>query len=256
MDAEESELADSVNTLSGIYQIRNTITGGRYIGQSSNMPKRIRQESAKLRYGKHHNNHLQRSWNKHGAEAFIFEPLAVIQPALLTLFEQRAFDLLNQRYGCYNQGPFLDNAQRGKKRDAEHCRKLSEAHMGKTLSVEHRRNLSKAHTGNKSHLGRQFSAEHRRKLSMALMGNRRTRGRRLTVEHRRKISEGLLGHAVTAECRDKLIERNHCRIWSAESRHKISLAHAGNKYRLGKTHSAETRRKISEAHRAIAQGPQ
>lgn len=58
---------------SGIYRIRNLKTGRSYIGSSRNIPKRWAQHRCDLRAGRHHCVYLQRSWNKYGEEAFVFE---------------------------------------------------------------------------------------------------------------------------------------------------------------------------------------
>ena len=46
-----------------------------------------------LSNGEHHNPHMQRSWNKHGANAFSFLPLAVLEESEKLPTEQRLIDL-------------------------------------------------------------------------------------------------------------------------------------------------------------------
>ena len=55
---------------SGIYCIENLVNHKKYIGQSKNLKKRLSDHLSELRNGKHFNDHLQRSWNKHGQENF------------------------------------------------------------------------------------------------------------------------------------------------------------------------------------------
>lgn len=57
---------------SGIYCIRNTISGRVYIGSSNNIPGRWRGHKRLLRRDDHHSRILQASWSKHGEEAFEF----------------------------------------------------------------------------------------------------------------------------------------------------------------------------------------
>jgi len=62
------------NKKSGIYMITNIINDKKYIGQSRNLWKRIREgHVGKLRTNVHYNIHLQNAWNKYGEENFKFE---------------------------------------------------------------------------------------------------------------------------------------------------------------------------------------
>ena len=58
-----------------LYQIKNKITSYKYIGCSKNIDKRWREHERSLSKNKHHCLHLQRAWNKYGAELFEFEIL-------------------------------------------------------------------------------------------------------------------------------------------------------------------------------------
>ena len=171
---------------SGIYQIRNLVTGARYIGQSTHLGRRFRREKSDLLYGRHSNTHLQRSWNKHGSEAFAFEPFAIIEPDLLTHFEQRAFDVLNTRHGCYNQGPFTDSPMRGKKLmfSAQHRRNIGLTSKGRRHSAETRNKISQSNIGRR--IGYTHSEETRRKIAAARHG--RSYGP-LSEVHRSKLKK-------------------------------------------------------------------
>lgn len=232
---------------SGIYQIRNLETGMSYVGQSVNTAVRITQHRGDLGRGMHGNVHLQRSWNKHGAEAFAFELLAVIEPSLLTLFEQRAFDMFNAKYGCYNQGPFTDNALRGTMFSTESRHRMSKAHLNP--SAETRRKMSEAQ------IGRKHSTESRLKIAKSMIGNKHGLGRRVSAEERRRTGDVHRGKIVSAETRRKLSEANRGnssfrgKAHSIESRRKMSEAKTGNKNCAGRILSAETRRKLSEARK-------
>jgi len=63
-----------------IYQIVNLVTGMRYIGSTTRgfTQRTEKEHRARLRNGKHENPYLQRSWNKHGDSAFIFEALEYV----------------------------------------------------------------------------------------------------------------------------------------------------------------------------------
>lgn len=60
---------------SGIYQIRNTKNNKVYIGQSKRITYRKSQHRRELKDGKHYNIYLQRSFDKYGEDAFVFEVL-------------------------------------------------------------------------------------------------------------------------------------------------------------------------------------
>lgn len=61
-----------ITTQSGIYKIRNSITFDFYIGSASNLRQRWYNHRNALGTNRHINQHLQRAWNKYGADAFEF----------------------------------------------------------------------------------------------------------------------------------------------------------------------------------------
>jgi group I intron endonuclease len=64
--------------LSGVYTIRNRVTGATYVGSSSNIEKRVKTHLQALRLGKHKNVLLQTDWTAYGAESFTVGVVAVI----------------------------------------------------------------------------------------------------------------------------------------------------------------------------------
>jgi len=83
---------------SGIYQIRNRINNKKYIGSAVNIKKRGYLHLHRLRYGIHHNPHLQNAWNKHGEKNFEFCPLFYCEIDDLIYFEQCVLDILQPQY--------------------------------------------------------------------------------------------------------------------------------------------------------------
>jgi group I intron endonuclease len=62
----------------GVYRIINEVNDKVYYGSTINsFGKRYYHHLSQLRLGKHKNKHLQRSWDKHGEDAFSFEVLEV-----------------------------------------------------------------------------------------------------------------------------------------------------------------------------------
>jgi len=57
----------------GIYRIKNKHNGKFYLGSSDNIQRRFSRHLNDLCKNKHDNAHLQRSWNKHGSDAFTLE---------------------------------------------------------------------------------------------------------------------------------------------------------------------------------------
>ena len=76
----------------GIYQILNKKTGKRYIGSSKNIRLRWNSHRSALRLGKHHAIMLQRSYNRHGAEAFEYSVLLYCDKNNLAMYEQALLD--------------------------------------------------------------------------------------------------------------------------------------------------------------------
>lgn len=86
-----------------IYQITNMVNGKYYIGSAESFARREWQHKYDLRRGAHKNPHLQASWNKHGADAFVFEVIEDIAPG------RASFDVENTylkrcvgQADCYN----------------------------------------------------------------------------------------------------------------------------------------------------------
>ena len=63
---------------SGIYCIRNIVNDKRYVGSAVYLTKRFCDHKKHLRKGTHHSVKLQRAWNKHGEQNFVFEVLEVV----------------------------------------------------------------------------------------------------------------------------------------------------------------------------------
>ena len=198
---------------SGIYAIRNNVTGDRYIGSTVSFEKRWITHCSKLRCGKHHNNHLQRAWNKYDEKSFFFSPLVICSRDNLFMYEQLVLDSFKPEYNVsqFANSPRslvltdehkqrIGNANRGKKRGPLPLSvraKISRFHTGHVKSPETRARLSMALKG------RTFSAETRKKMSIAALGSKRPR----TAEHQDKLTASLIGRKlppVTAEARDRM----------------------------------------------------
>lgn len=96
-----SELFDDEDTdmTIGIYTITNSVNGKVYVGSSVRIERRWREHRLALNNGTHVNKYLQNSWEKYGAENFVFAVVETLSDlnsvADLFLAEQRWMDQLN-----------------------------------------------------------------------------------------------------------------------------------------------------------------
>lgn len=89
-----------------IYQIKNTKTGKRYIGSTLSPEKRKERHFQDLSLNKHHCVYLQRSYNIHGRNLFVFEIINEQQintEAEIRIIEQ---EYLNNSSKLYNIGKY------------------------------------------------------------------------------------------------------------------------------------------------------
>lgn len=119
---------------SGIYQIRNTESGKRYIGSAKCFKVRWSRHLSVLAAGKHHSQHLQRAWDLYGKDVFEFEILLVCDHDNCLYFEQRAIDSFHPEY---NINPTAAS-RLGAKSTEEHRRRISAAHTGKVYAASRR----------------------------------------------------------------------------------------------------------------------
>jgi group I intron endonuclease len=210
-----------MNKISGIYGIKNTITGKFYVGSSVNVHVRWKTHASHLRRGVHHSVKLQNSWNKHGESAFIFGILEVIEAEeLLMQAEQWYLDNWNTVDNGYNIRPTAGNAK------------------GTKHTQEWKDNMSAIMAGNQYGVGVIASPERRAKMSAAM------KGRKQTAEHRAKHSAAITGRKLTEEHKAKVSAAGKGRIKSQEEIEKIAASHRGKK------RSPEARARISAGIKA------
>ena len=145
-----------INLNCGVYQIRNIITRYCYTGQSIHLKSRPNDHWSKLKNNKHDNSHLQKSYNKHGKDNFVFEILMYCAPEELTLYEQLFYDINKSHNLSYNIRECVDS-NKGFHHTEETKKMLS--HIAKNISNETREKMRKANAG------RTHSSETIKKLS-------------------------------------------------------------------------------------------
>lgn len=122
----------------GIYQIKNIINDKIYIGSAVNLYKRKIDHFSTLVKNTHHNNYLQKSYNKYGKDAFTFEVLFTCPKKDLIRLEQYHINNYNPEYNiCRIAGSIL-----GIKRSEETKLKMSKSQTGKKHSEETKKKQS------------------------------------------------------------------------------------------------------------------
>lgn len=200
----------------GIYAITNVLTDTVYYGQSINIGERLTKHLWYLNLNKHHNEYLQRSWNKYGKDAFIFTPVSLSEGDL-TLLEKKFVQ------GSYALGLKSFN--------------IADPEQVISASPETRKKISNHHKENPPFRNRKHTAETKIKMSKAQKGSGHPNfGKRNTEEYKKKMSEKLKGKQF------RLGQKN-----SKEHNKNISRSLMGNKRALGFKHTEESKKKISEA---------
>jgi group I intron endonuclease len=152
--------------ITGIYTIKCLKNNKYLVGQSVNILNRFSQHKYHLKNNTHDNRHLQASYNKYGAEYFVFEILNECDEIYLYSEENYWCNLLNShdhKFG-YNIKPTNpDGHYRHSKQTKE---KISEKLKGYKHSEEYKKNCSLRAKGHKK------SAETLIKLSIAATGKK------------------------------------------------------------------------------------
>ena len=196
--------------VSGVYAIRNTVTGGLYIGSTSNFNRRWAKHTRELRKGVHHSGHLQRAYSKYGSGSWELSVVEYVEDQHKLLEREQAW--INFFRPNYNISKFAGSPTRGLKFSDETRKKMSDAQKGRKrapFTEEHKARISLGKTGKKMsdkaleswrancmarftpgyrekwgavRRGKKLTDEQRKKISLSLMGNSRTRGKKFSSE--------------------------------------------------------------------------
>jgi group I intron endonuclease len=232
-----------------IYTIRNVVDQKFYVGSTANMRERFRTHRGKLRREAHHCHHQQAAWTKYGEEAFKFEVVERLSEEASYADLQAAEDVwLEKHVGtkeCYNHGLRSGAPWRG-------CRPEDHPNYGNTMPEEQKTVLSnfakQQWLDADPRTGTQHSEEAKVKISAKVQAAlAEGRGGKFipSEETRRKMSEALKGNQCA-----KGYKR------TPEEIEKIRERTKGNQNWLGKSHSEESKLKMSKGVLEVTTGVQ
>jgi len=208
---------ENISTRTGVYGIYNRQNGKWYVGSAARgFSYRWGRHRSDLRLRKHSNAHLQSAFNLYGEPNFRFVILEDCPPDVCVQREQHWMDRIHPDYNIELNAA----SSTGCTRSEEAKKKTSLTMVGRVFSDEHKAHLREAWK--------------HRTLTEAELNHLRTVniGRHHTIAEKKGISSSLLGN------------KNSLGIHpSEETRKKLSMAG------LGRTHSLETKAKMSEARR-------
>ena len=218
---------------SGVYHILNLENGKLYIGATKNWKERLVKHRGSLRSGRHHNKHLQNSWNKYGEEAFEFKLIYRCPEGRLKVVEQETMDSFDFE-DLYN---IRRDAQAIPKHSGTVIEKLRKASTGVVFSEERRRKIGDAKRGTK------HTEETKRKMSIA------HKGRKVSKETREKMSKSAMGKIISQEQREKARQNMLGNVPSETTRKKISKAMMGRstEWLKGRVQTEEHKANVSKA---------
>ena len=135
---DKDNILQSKKIISGIYYIRNTLNNKLYIGSSKNISNRIKHHSWQLNSNRHHNKHLQKSWNKYGEDNFEFGIIEIVDNIEELFDAEQAwmdyFESYNDKKG-YNISAYAE-CPCGYPVSDETREKLRQWHLGRKMSPE------------------------------------------------------------------------------------------------------------------------
>lgn len=212
-----------MDTICGIYMIKNCINGKVYIGKSFDIKRRWSNHRYELNKGVHVNNHLQNAWNKYGESCFDFIIVEECNEDDLNNKEIYWIKETDAYYKGYNQteggeGTHLPEDVKAKIGAAarewwsnpENKTRMSEARKGegsfwygKTFPDDMIQKLSESHKNpseeirkkqSEAHKGKKLSEETKNKISES------SRGRELSQETKTKIRNAKISKARSVYC--------------------------------------------------------
>ena len=201
---------------SGVYLIKNTVSGKFYVGSSGTLSERLRSHLRMLRRNDHDNRHLQHSWNKHGEDKFEFSVLETCHPEKCIEREQHWIDKLRAVELGYNVCPVAES-RRGAKLREETKRQMSISHTGVPkgpCSEETKRKIGEANEGLKGPRPAWVTA----KIVAAQKGKKRGP---MSAETRKRMSQSAKGRPKSEEHKAAI----RAAVRATFARRRLEIAH-------------------------------
>ena len=177
---------------SGIYKITNTVNGKVYIGQAKNLNTRFANHLYRIKRKEHHNEYLQRAFDKHGETNFIYEIVEEISD--LYILDSREKYWIDH-YGGINS--------------------IDTYNLKDPLLNEHndyvKSKLSKANSGeNNPNYGNKWTDEQKENMSKSRKGKSWVEiyGEDKAKEMREKASDSQKGREHSEETKEKIRKAN------------------------------------------------
>ena len=205
-----------MDTICGIYMIKNIINGKMYIGKSFDIKKRWANHRYELNKGAHVNNHLQSAWNKYGECSFEFIIIEECSEEELNNKEIYWIKTLDTYHNGYNQ----TEGGEGTHLPEEIKIKIGAASKNWWSNSENKNKMSEARKGDGSFwYGKTFPEDMVQKLSDA--------HKNPSDEIRKKYSESHKGKSLSEETKCKISQSSKGRVLSEETKKKISESKTG-----------------------------
>ena len=211
-------MADLTLRRPGIYRITHIPSGLIYVGSAVNLHTRWRLHRVNLKAGKHHSKRLQRTWDRDGADAFLFSIIELVsEPKTLTEREQYWLDTLGASDPTkgYNLCKVAGNIL-GITRSAETIAKLRAAHTGRVMTDQARANMREGWKNRAP-----ATPETRAKISAA------SKGRIKSAETRRKLSATNKGKIPSKQCIEAARKVSKGKSMPAETKEALRKANIG-----------------------------
>ena len=190
-----------------VYSITNKLNGKRYIGISCDYKRRWYQHLWALQNNKHNNIKLQNSYNLHGEDNF-------------------EFSILEQLDCTFDEAAKLE---------VDYIAKFDSCNNGYNQSF-----------GGDGTDFAKVSDETKRKIADSMMGNTYSLGIKRSDDTKKKMSESMK-HCCDMEDRKLRGSKTLKNLWKdPQFRDKMLQKNLGNTYNLGKHHSEETKKKLSD----------
>jgi group I intron endonuclease len=215
-----------LDKVSGVYLILNTVSNSAYIGESTNLYRRLNEHITSLLKNCHFNNHLQNSFNKHSITNFKFEILEFCSNT-----KEREHYYVTE---FQNNNTFST---------------ILNIKPTDPLSI----NLRSEETSKKIYLTKKKRAEERgywlsketiQKIFTTRSKNAKEKGYWHSEETKKNIGEKRKGKFKPIHLKKLIIKKTKSEyVLTEQTRKKISICHKG------KILSEETKKKISIAHK-------